>query len=52
MNFTNESITQWIVDFMSKPENNNMKVLPGHGPETTIIREKEENPFLGFGWNK
>ena len=29
-----------------------MKVLPGHGPETTIIREKEENPFLGFGWNK
>ncbi len=29
-----------------------MKVLPGHGPETTILREKEENPFLGFGWNK
>ena len=29
-----------------------MKVLPGHGAETTIIREKEENPFLGFGWNK
>ena len=29
-----------------------MKVLPGHGAETTIIREKEENPFLGFGWNR
>lgn len=29
-----------------------MRVLPGHGLETTIIKEKEENPFLGFGWNK
>ncbi len=25
------------------------KVLPGHGPSTTIIQEKEENPFLSDG---
>lgn len=30
----------------------NLRVLPGHGPETTLLHEKEENPFLGFGWNK
>ena len=29
-----------------------MRVLPGHGQETTIMREKNENPFLGYGWNK
>ena len=23
------------------------RVLPGHGPETTIGREKRENPFMG-----
>lgn len=30
----------------------NMSVLPGHGVETNIGREKNENPFLGYGWNK
>jgi glyoxylase-like metal-dependent hydrolase (beta-lactamase superfamily II) len=25
------------------------RVLPGHGPETTIGREKRENPFIGAG---
>ena len=28
------------------------RVLPGHGPETTLLREKEENPLLGYGWNR
>ena len=37
MNFTNESITQWIVDFMSKPENNNMKELPGFAFAEPIV---------------
>jgi glyoxylase-like metal-dependent hydrolase (beta-lactamase superfamily II) len=23
------------------------RVLPGHGPETTIARERQTNPFLG-----
>jgi glyoxylase-like metal-dependent hydrolase (beta-lactamase superfamily II) len=23
-------------------------VLPGHGPDTTIRKEKRENPFVGF----
>lgn len=27
------------------------RVLPGHGPETTIGRERKNNPFLQGGWN-
>ena len=27
------------------------RVLPGHGPETTIGEERENNPFLKGGWN-
>ena len=22
-------------------------VVPGHGPETTVLREREDNPFVG-----
>jgi glyoxylase-like metal-dependent hydrolase (beta-lactamase superfamily II) len=29
------------------PLGDNVKVLPGHGPATTIGREKAENPFVG-----
>lgn len=29
--------------------NENIKILPGHGPESTIGREKQENPYLRDG---
>ena len=29
-----------------------IKVYPGHGPETTIGREKRENPFIKEMWNE
>jgi glyoxylase-like metal-dependent hydrolase (beta-lactamase superfamily II) len=22
-------------------------VIPGHGPETSVLREREDNPFVG-----
>jgi len=31
------------------PLGDDVKVLPGHGPATTIGREKAENPFVGEG---
>ena len=49
MNFTNESITQWIVDYMSKPENNNMKVLPGPAFDLPLVGfSKAEDPLYPF----
>ena len=28
------------------PLEDHLRVLPGHGPETTIARERKDNPFL------
>ncbi len=35
---------------MTLPEET--KVIPGHGPATTIAREREQNPFLRGRWAK
>jgi len=33
-----------LVRFLELPDAND--VLPGHGPRTTVGRERERNPFL------
>ncbi len=37
-----DSINKWVL-----PLPDDTRILPGHGPETTVGFEKENNPFLG-----